>query len=132
MNVTAAMPVSAVNTEIMGTAAATDIASTGTGDFNSALKSMITERNSTDGTDGTRGTRDTGITADTGTAAQKAGAAGKNPAKSEITDKQGGYADADFESAELLKKYSGYAQSEIIAMLLSDSADELDTLFDFD
>ena len=85
MNVTAAMPVSAVNTEIMGTAAATDIASTGTGDFNSALKSMITEHNSTDGTRGTRGTRDTGITditADTGTAAQKAGAAGKNPAKS--------------------------------------------------
>ena len=135
MNVTAAMPVSAVNTEIMGTAAAMDIASTGTGDFNSALKSMITEHNSTDGTRGTRGTRDTGITditADTGTAAQKAGAAGKNPAKSDITDKQGGYADADFESAELLKKYSGYAQSEIIAMLLSDSADELDTLFDFD
>ena len=33
MNVTAAMPVSAVNTEIMGTAAATDSASTGTGDF---------------------------------------------------------------------------------------------------
>ena len=116
MMINAAMPAVTPNTGYTGTAAATDIANGTAGDFNGTLSNMMNAKEMTN----------PDVAAVQTEIDTQAVLAAENGRQEVILTEQ-----IDLLHKELMLKNAGYAQSELVAMLLSDSNSELSQLMDF-